>query len=56
MAGEEGTTRNGKDYSKRKGMDVKMLVEAEDRRKNVRTKALLEKRSEKTNEYIVSEK
>ena len=46
MAGEEGTTENGKIRGKRK-KDFKTLLEAEVRRKNGRTKPLLEKRSEK---------
>ena len=33
MQGEEETTENGNDYSKRKKMDVKTLEEAEDSRK-----------------------
>ena len=32
IAGEEGTTENGKDQSKKKEMVVKQLVEPEDRR------------------------
>ena len=33
MQGEEGTNQNANDYSKKKKLDVKMLVEAEDSRK-----------------------
>ena len=41
--------------AKGKKMKIKGLVEAKDRRKNGRTQALLQKMSEKTNQYKVGE-
>ena len=35
MAGEEGTSKSGMDYGKMKEMDVKMLVEAEHKKKKM---------------------
>ena len=41
--------------AKRKNMDVKALMEAEDKQRKGRTQALLEKRSEKTNQHTLGE-
>ena len=56
MAGEKGTSENGKDYRNMKTMDVKMLVDAEHKKKkwedtSTTGEALLESRGEKTNQY-----
>ena len=56
MEEEDRKTENRKDLSKRKNINMKTLVEAEDRReRNGMTQALVEKQREKTNKYKVGE-
>ena len=52
MAVKEGTTKNSMDYSNRIKMVMKVLVEADNRRKeNERKQVLLSKTSQNANQY-----